>query len=241
MKNKFYKSKYLFIVFFVCLVVVSVAKNKQSLNYTGNPIEMSTFPPDYTQCDGDPLFTNCQDESCISDGLERRVFDIWKEKFLSANNIDDKFFEDHFEITDVVLTEGKYKFVRISYVYKNDWVRSRDSMSINIGTHDNEEVVNGEPSNWELGRDVDQELSFNKKQCKFKESVISTDEAKAALDIGQYVNYDFCDISFSKSDGYIKLRGISTVDRKNNKCLYVEINLSSGKVLTHHTSCVLYE
>lgn len=203
-------------------------KTLDILTVKENPLEI------YSSCDGNTFEPQCQNEECIESGMERKIFDIWKESFLKYNNIDEEYFNNHFLISNIDLrkttpyreTEEPYVWWRIDYIYKNDWIMSRQSESTNFASYNN--FTNLESLNNET---IKQMLEDNmiKNYLNYSDT-ISYEELMEIARKNKIKGFDFCHIGFKGFTGEFLITGSRGINYMKNQIYYADVNLITGEV-----------
>jgi len=197
----------------------------------------------YEECLGNPFDGSCTDESCIDEGIERRVFDLWKQLFMEAHNIDKDYFDKHILVDDVTYTKTTYKGMskplwRVNYVYKNDWVLSRQNESIWLALPDNVSALEGLSDEVIINR-----LKFEIRESeRFDTSVISYIKVTKLMR-KKKANYDFCSIRFRNQSGILFMTGVHGPEsislQLQSDCDFITLDLHLGNLETITAPCVM--
>lgn len=187
-------------------------------------------PPDYTLCDGNTFFPDgsCADGACASSELQARVYAIWKARFLETHRLDAAQFAERIEISSISLDDGPvYVWWRVDYVFHIDWVRSRQSESVNLGEYPR----SGDPSDEEITHAVDIAIETAE---RFDVPLIAQFESvvDAVVACSPYVSLDWCQLDFenvsgnpiihtrsSAPDGVCKAIQVQLEDASTDMCL----------------------
>jgi len=222
----------LFIITFTLFLVFNLLNIYNSIVRTQRIIANSSEL--YKKCDGNSFEGFCEDEKCIKDGIERRVFELWKKRFMTLHNLTENYFDEHILISDVTYEETRweeevYHWWDIRYIYKNDWVRSRQSESIDLSYPTEFTGIENLQDNTIVSL---LDLAIEKPE-NFSGAVISYPELQKL--INKYkLNLDFCHIDFVNVTGELLIEGRGTkysiIAGNSNKCEYQTVNLNTGKV-----------
>lgn len=187
-------------------------------------------PPDYALCEGNTFFPDgsCADGACAASELQARVYGIWKARFFETHHLDAAQFAERIEISSISLDDGPvYVWWRIDYVFHLDWMRSRQSESVNLGEYPR----SGDPSDEEITHAVDIAIETAE---RFDVPLIAQFESvvDAVVACSPYVALDWCQLDFenvsgnpiihtrsSAPDGVCKAIQVQLEDASTDMCL----------------------
>jgi len=182
----------------------------------------------YSQCDGHPFFaTGCEDGSCADEGLSSRLYDIWKERFVTIHGLSDDDFYNRIEIRDIVLTDGpRYVFWKINYIFKLDWVRSRQNESVRLGKPTIPYSIDSARLLKLIDRAIEEAEQFD------LPSVASISTVKAAFDTCvPDMSIDWCHLNFLNHSGTLIAKAYAELDRSANLCKRAQVDIGTGELM----------
>jgi hypothetical protein len=179
----------------------------------------------------------CIDESCVDAGLEREIFDIWKERFLAIHGIDDQVFSRNFELIDVSLSDGLTQvWCRISYVFKLDWMRTLQNETISLGRYPLPSSQREDLITAAVNIAIEEAEQYDAQHVITVETL--HDLIHQEYD-GVSLSYGFCNIDFENVTGILWLYGMGAIDYSRNKCVESRINLFNGEIQFFETPCAI--
>ncbi len=155
--------------------------------------------PDYDACGGNTFFPDgsCADGACAASDFEARVYGVWKTRFLETHHLDATQFAERIDVSSLSYEEGPvYNWWRVDYVLHLDWVRSRQSESVNLGEY----PASGDPSDEEIAHAVD--LAIESAE-RFDVPAVAQFEhvVDAIVACSPYVTLDWCSLDFENVSG----------------------------------------
>jgi len=194
----------------------------------------------YKDCTGHSFYPGdtCSDESCIAEGMERKIFEEWKKQFLSIHNLSEEMFAERIEISDVKITNLWW---RIDYVFVLDWVRSQQSESVSFNESSSDQEI--EKAVW---------LAIEKgEQFDIPHIVSKAVVEDAFQDCGSDMNIDWCHIDFLNVSGELIVKGSKPLDKARNQailpggygpdCVRAIVDVSTGELLRCYTEpCLIF-
>jgi len=223
-------------------LVVSQSQTTSSLQgeVTQNEFVLGSGP-DYSSCDGRSFTTECSQESCVNSGLERRVFDLWKKKIKQVYYMSDEEFNTNILIQNVELSEGsKEVWVRIEYLLQIDWIKSRQSASIEIGDY----PLTSQPSDSYILSSISVRMRKDQDYTSKGTGIVSLDELRNLTRIKYNeipIEYDYCHIGFAgNSARTLSLPGNAYVNLDENVCISAKIDLYLGELTFSEGPCVIF-
>ena len=191
----------------------------------------------YSQCTGHPFFsTNCVDGSCADTGLSSRLYAAWKQRLMFLYKLTDSDFTSRIEIGRIELTDGpKYVFWSIEYIFKLDWVRSRQVDVVNLGKPPLSGVMSDDKLRRMINSHIRDDRRFN------LASVVPISNVKAVFDTcGQGMGVDWCHIKFENVIGTLSVHALETVNLASNQCREASVDIETGKLLhCSYTPCAI--
>jgi len=180
----------------------------------------------YDACDGNTFFpTACTGGACIDAGLEQRVYDIWRERFMAIHRLSAIEMDTRIVISDVSVADGpSFVFWRIDYVFVMDWVRSRQSESVRLGSF----PLPAPPTDPEITRAVN--LAIETAERFDLPSVSTIAGVDAAFDgcvPGMIV--DYCHLDFVNVTGELTVR--ARKPRGGGTCDVATVDVGAGALL----------
>lgn len=191
---------------------------------------ISNIPSDsiYNQCSGTTIFPG--DSCTIPDGLGVRVFNEWKSQFITQHGISDSIFNSRIKLSNVELTDGPdYVFLRIEYVFVLDWVRSRQSVAINLGSY----PLTQEPTESAIWKAVSLQIRAAD-QINMNGVVPLLYVERMMRSCDSAMKPDWCQMRFENVTGRLLLHGRCTIDFGANACKEAVIDLSNGELVSCH-------
>lgn len=196
----------------------------------------------YKNCGGNSFENTCANNMCIENGVERRVFDLWEQQFKKTHNLSDSYFNEHIIITNVTYEEKSHGQIstnwwQVTYIYQNDWVKSRQSETLNLSSFNNftnvsglsdETIING------LNREIENAEKFNSPVIPYSTMTELVNKAG--------IVFDFCQLDFANVTGELVLGGTSEkglLGRFLNNCKYGSINLNTGELSIDTGPCLI--
>ncbi len=244
--HKYMQSKKVVAAVFLLILFFLLALFLNQKQETKLPISASINREElYKECTGTTLEGSCKNGECISPGMEKRVFDLWEQLFKRTYKLSDRFFNDHIKVTDTTYEVRTYRDIThhwwtVNYVYQNGWMKSRQNDSADLSARNDFTTISALTDEEIIGLLI---LSIRPTE-RFNAPVISFTELEGVIR-GNNINpedLDFCHIDFTNmSRGALSLRGISIVSETLNKCMDLEINLSTGKLDKTPDVCVIYD
>lgn len=189
----------------------------------------------------------CIGEFCTSDTCEN-YFTIWKELFISNNQLTEDYFDKHiFPCLTILHRWNSGISFRISYQIKIDWaeVWVQDKFIIWI---DPAELYSPYlPRDTLLSKDqIEMAVSGSAFSSKIKK-VEPIDHLKFptlenALDtlISVAETDTLCSKGISFSNGHPYLEANAYLNLKENRCIYTEMNLVTGEMEIRYDLCILF-
>jgi hypothetical protein len=216
------------ILFLVCVALYGCME-KENDTYTSLPDQPDIINQNindiYNQCSGTAFFPpdSCQ----IPTGLATKVFNVWKNQFIIQYGLSNNVFASRIRLSSVELIQGPlYVWLHIDYVFVVDWVRSRQSVSIKLGTY----PLAQDPSDSVILKAVNLEIR-NTDQISLS-GVISFRTALYTLwSCNQNMQPELCYIRFENVTGRLLLLGHYTIDYSANKCKEAAVDLSNGNLV----------
>lgn len=186
-------------------------------------------PVSYDACTGNTFFPDgsCQDGSCATVELEKRVFAEWKKQTAALSGLSAADMDSRVRISMISNKAGANTvFIRIDYVVVVDWVRSRQNISASFAP---DALVNPptdaqvksavmfdiEPAEW---------TSLGAIASAATESQVQDGFAQCGCDF----KIDPCGFKFQNVTGKLTATGYRVIDANQNQCARGEVNLASG-------------
>lgn len=212
------------IFFFIILVVFYGCKDEGVSSDQTDTLNQQ-ISEIYNQCSGTKFYP--ADTYYIASGLTTKVFNEWKNQFKTQYSLSDSIFNSRIKLSSIELSQGPlYVFLRIDYVFVVDWVRSRQAVSIKLGTF----PLTQDPSDSAITRAV--KLEIRKTDQINLNGVISFAAAKNAIcSCSGTMEPEWCNIRFENVTGKLLLWGHCTIDYNANRCKSSAIDLSNGNVV----------
>lgn len=217
-----------------CSPIINTQKNKDTAT------ELIGTSDLYENCSGNTFVALCADESCIAPDLERRVFNSWKVLFKEKYVLSEAQFNALIDIADVSM-EGHppYFFWSVAYIYHVDWIRSRETQSINLSSFGGLSSLE-ELTDEQINAKIKAYVNHHRKRILHFDRVITRVTLASLLQKTYYgipITYDFCDIRMGSDHDGILLGGRGTINQERNRCVSGSIDLINGTVDFDKTVC----
>ncbi len=185
----------------------------------------SSPSPDYASCDGTTFFpTGCDKGSCAAAGLSEKVLAEWIDQFGAAHGMTASQIFQVLEVSEVELVEGPvYVWWIINYVYAMDWVRSRQSDSVNLGSY----PLSSPPTDSQITAAV--ALEIHPSQAFDTASVVpmaTVESAFASCESDMII--DWCHIDLKPATDKIQVTAIK--DLGGNQCMTAVVDVATASV-----------
>ncbi len=207
-------------------------------------------------CDASELYQECYGELCTSDTCEN-YFTIWKELFISNNQMTEDYFDNHiFPCMTILHKWNSGISFRISYQIIIDWVEAwvQDDFIILIDSAENHFPHLDLPRDTLLSKDqIEMAVSggaFSSRMHKVEpidhlkfptlQNALDTLISTAGVDTlcSRSIYYE----SHSKnspSNGHPYLEANAFLNLKENQCIYTDIDLVTGEIKIRHDLCMI--
>ncbi len=189
----------------------------------------------YQDCDGNTFYPaeSCKNERCVAEGLEREIFTEWKRQFMSIHNLSEDVFDTRIEISNVEISGT---FCRIDYIFKLDWVRSRQNEGIPFKDYPLNEAAGEYDIERAVSLAIEEAEQFNVPSVVSRSTVEKTfQNCASSRNLSGVFSIDWCNINFQNVSGRLAVRGTyrigSNILSPSCKLITATVDVATGELI----------